>query len=872
MTSEQTVIELASRPTGWWAVAAVTVMVVICWYVRRLYRWEGRSGAPERVRLIMTCLRCAVLVLLGLIWLEPVAVRYLHRTTEAYTVVLVDDSASMDLVDRDLSEPATPGRVGETAENPAGPVRRIDRVRDFLLAGESAFLSKLAEHNTVQLYSFASGSQLVATVPSPRLRPHGQDAEVESSSSRLGHAIQSSLAALGGSTNISRSLQQAVGAAGSSPIAGVILFSDGRITAGEPAATAAEFTRRHRIPLYAVGVGDDRPIVNVRVFGATAPTTGLAGDPLSVSVTIEAQGMDSSKLEAILYEEFAEDGALGTNVERIVERRPINFESPIASPADPPKADHAAALVDKPPVAPGAVRIRRRRTTELSFALSRDRPGTYHFRVHVPPSAEEIITSDNDAVVSVRVLDGALRVLLVAGGPSRDYRYLSRLLMRDQTIDVSCWLQSADVDAVRDGDTIIDHLPTTTEELFQYHAVVLLDPDPRRLTPSFASLVGRFVIEQGGGVIYVAGRPFAAMFFRSALTRPLVSVLPVVPDPEAELVLNDLGHYQTTAFAVAIPDEARHHPVLRRGDGVGRALPDSNHVADALLLSGGARPTSPSALGWGGVGGVYWHFPVLHEKPAASVLMRHTHPQMGNRFGAHILLAVQYAGAGRSAMLTFDGTWRWREHGEDLYNQFWVQMLRHLAEGRLAAGGGRISLTTDADRYALGDEIHIAARLLDVAYKPVDYTEVSAEVRWRGETETVTLTPAGRAPGWFEGRFTPAEPGRYAFRMVAPSAVGPASEPTEVATRYVSVVRPDLEMVDPRMDRTALRTLAELSDGGRYFELATADEIVDLIPDRHESTRTRSTVMPLWDRGWVLMMLLGLLCLEWSLRRWYRLL
>ncbi len=563
MTSEETVIELASRPTGWGAVAAVAVMLVVCWYVRRLYRWEGRSGAPERVRLIMTCLRCAVLVLLGVIWLEPVAVRYLHRTTEAYTVVLVDDSASMDLMDR----------VSETAENLAGPVRRIDRVREFLLAGESAFLSKLAEHNTVQLYSFASGSQLLAAVPSPRLRSQGQDAEVKSSSSRLAQAIQGSLKALGGSTNISRSLQQAVGAAGSSPIAGIILFSDGRITDGQPAATAADFARRHRIPLYAVGVGDDLPIVNVRVFGATAPTTSLAGDPLSVSVTIEVQGMDPRNLEAILYEEFAEDGAVGTNVERIVERRPIDLESPVAIAADGPAG--APALVDSAlggPVAPGAV------ATELSFALSRDRPGTYHFRIHVPPSSEEIITSDNDAGVSVRVLDGALRVLLVAGGPSRDYRYLSRLLMRDQTIDVSCWLQSADVDAVRDGDTIIDHLPTTTEELFQYHAIVLLDPDPRRLTPSFASLVERFVIEQGGGMIYAAGRPFAPMFFRSALTRPLVSVLPVIPDPEAELVLNELGHYQTHAFAVAIPDETRSHPVLRRSDGVGRAPPDSNEV------------------------------------------------------------------------------------------------------------------------------------------------------------------------------------------------------------------------------------------------------------------------------------------------------
>src|SRR5690606_6564665 len=75
-------------------------------------------------------------------------------------------------------------------------------------------------------------------------------------------------------------------------------------------------------------------------------------------------------------------------------------------------------------------------------------------QVRIVPDAAETLIDDNQKETTVRALDTKMRVLLIAGGPSWEYRYLSRLLQRDETVDVSCWLQSADEDAVRDGNTI----------------------------------------------------------------------------------------------------------------------------------------------------------------------------------------------------------------------------------------------------------------------------------------------------------------------------------------------------------------------------------------------------------------------------------
>ena len=79
------------------------------------------------------------------------------------------------------------------------------------------------------------------------------------------------------------------------------------------------------------------------------------------------------------------------------------------------------------------------------------------------------------------MLEDQLRVLLVAGRPSYDYRHLTRLLERDRTIELSCWLQSADAHAVRDGNKTLVALPREPAEVFAYDALILLDPDPDEL-------------------------------------------------------------------------------------------------------------------------------------------------------------------------------------------------------------------------------------------------------------------------------------------------------------------------------------------------------------------------------------------------------
>jgi hypothetical protein len=272
---------------------------------------------------------------------------------------------------------------------------------------------------------------------------------------------------------------------------------------------------------------------------------------------------------------------------------------------------------------------------------------------------------------------------------------------------------------------------------------------------------------------------------------------------------------------------------------------------------------------WRGVPGIYWHYPVLREKSVATVLMRHSNPQMRNAYGGHVLFATQFAGAGRSAFMAFSDTWRWRKQGEALFNAFWVRTLRYLVEGKLLGSKKRVTLFTESDTFQLGESVSVTARLFDARYKPMIANEVQATYRKGSAKERFVLVASKGQPGMYEGRFTPVSTGSYEVSLTLPSPG--ASAPT-TATRNLEVVRPNIEIANPQMNREAMTLLAERSSGGRYYDVDELAELVELIPDRHEVTTIKTRPQQLWDRWWTLSLLIGLLSVEWAVRKWVRLL
>ncbi len=803
--TEERRFEFAALPDGWAALAAFAGVVIVCCAVVWLYRTEARRGASMTARMLLATVRCLVILALVAILAQPVWATYLHRWIDSYCIVLIDDSASMDLRDR-YSDPESVARVATVmAPELDFPVRRADIVSQLLSRDDQRLLEDLAAHNRVKVYTFSDTPELVSTLAA-QSEPGAQATGQPTTDPPAKQSVNTDFPAQGPATNVSRAIHRTTESLGGAPLAGVVLFTDGGINQGDAVEAIAQFVEEQGIGLHIVGIGDASPPRNVRVTDLIAPENAFKGDPYSLTAHINTQGMIGESMVVRLFEDSS------------------------AAPVE----TRSVSISADGPIEP------------VEFKRTKEAIGRLAYRVEVTPRSDESVADDNSKQRVVNIIDESMRVLLISGSPSWEYRYVSRLLTRDPTFDLSCWLQMADTDAVRDGNTIIDALPASPEELFVYDAILMLDPDPAEFGPGWARSVKRLVAEHAGGIAYCASRKHTPQFMRDPVVRDIVQLLPVTPDPEADLILNRLGHYQTRSWPIQIEPGALSHPILRDRD-----------------TGGGSTDL------WQDMPGTYWHYPVLRERLVATVLMRHGNPQMRNAFGNHVLCAAQFVGAGRAAFVGFDSTWRWRRTGEAQFNAFWVRLLRHLVEGKLLGEKKRVTLLTEGETFQLGSSVEVSARLFNPRFEPLLRDTVSARYQVGTRRQEFSLRPLQDRPGWYSGRFTPDQTGSYEI-LLELRASGETESVT--ATHNVQIVRPNIEILNPQMDRAALTTLAARSPGGRYYEVDEVDSLADAIPDRHEMTTVRSRPEQLWDRWWTLTALISLLSIEWAVRKWVRLL
>ncbi len=799
--TRERVFEFSRLPDGWWRVFGLAVLVGACWAAVWMYRREARGAVPIRTRTVLAALRCAVVLALAVIWLNPVLATNVIRTITARVAVLVDVSASMAIADGDdsASQPAAaPDSIRPT---------RLERVENLLRAEQGAWLRRFSDQNDLSLFTFGREARRVADLP----RGAGRDA--------LSLPPLRAEPQLDPITDLGQALSAALDSDEESPLAAAVLITDGAVNQGMTEDEILAYARlasrgRHgRTPIHVVGVGALREPPNLRIASLTAPATVGRGDPFEVRVEVAADGFEKSSppagLQVELYQVATVDGP---------------------SPATAPGAD-AQPIAARPVDWAGAS------STSVVFPISASSVGERTFRARVAPLPGEPVTADNLRETTVVVLDATLRVLVVAGGPTREYRFVTALLERDPSVDVSCWLQSADPTAVRDGDTQLKELPRKSEDVFSFDAILLLDPNPAGLDSTWAVTVRRFVDEFGGGLLYSAGQHSAPRFLREPAMQDLVAILPIIPDPEAVLRLGEAGNFATRMYPLLLTEENRDHPLVSLDDDPGR-----------------------SARVWAGLPGVWSYVPVLREKPVASVLLRHGGAAARNQHGQMVLLAAQPFGAGRTAFLGFDGTWRWRSTAEPTFNRFWIQMVRYLCWARRQTGSKRGMISVERAQVQVGEPFRIEARVLDETFVPWHEPQISLTVEVPGHDPLPVLLRAtpGR-DGWYAGRAAVQAEGAALLRLPLPGGAI-----ADAITARVRVNRPDLEMRSLSQHGEFLARLAE-ETGGTYLSVDAADS---LRIDKATQVRvSRGPDVELWDRAWVLLLVVALLASEWFVRR-----
>lgn len=812
-------LEWPSTVAGWTLVlleiAAAIALIVLFYYrdTRALSRfWTFFLGA----------LRLGVLAGLIVIALNPQERTQKMSYRPSRAVILVDTSLSMRYPEN------TPTGVDSTNSNLVVP-SRADAVGNLL--GNSPLVQELLKQHEVSIYTFDSALSVpqhvlpwkdprAAAGPELVAAPPGTDSRASATTDAASKVEQvidwkTLVEPRGLETRLGESLVEAIRQASGRTLAGIVILTDGDSNAGIDPATAHEIAQSSKTRLITVGVGSTEQPVNLQVATVQAPTDVHIGDPYEVVAFVQGQGLAGQSIDVELLARPDGDEAAAP---AIIEKRQVTIRE------------------DGIPV-----ELKFEQTPSVAGGLE------YFVRARTTGGVRELSADDNERRKTVNIIDRPMRVLLVAGGPMRDYGFVRNMLHRHSAVGVDVWLQTVEPKTAgqvsQDSDKLLVAFPSTAVELFQYDVIIAFDPDWTRIPPEQRELLVDWVSDHAGGLILVAGDAYTQQLASADGFAAIKELYPVYLSPSA--IESKFDAQSDQAWPIGFTREGAEAGFLQLTD-------------DAAV----------AAKEWKEFPGVFRCYPTGGPKAGATVYAHFSDPRSGNESGQPILLASQFYGSGRTLYLGSAETWRLRALGDEFYDRLWTKTIREVGQGRLRRGAARGTLLMERNQYVLGQTVRVRAHLLDPQMTPLVVDEVPFDVF---DPSGKALTALGgmqrdkERPGQYSGDFRAGMPGTY--RVI----VRPDQDGKEQLTTKVDVVLPNLESDDPRQNVRVLSDLAR-DTGGQYVKLEeAAAKVPALLPNSGEEFLLEERLRELWDRQWLMFLLIGLLCIEWLTRKLLRL-
>jgi uncharacterized membrane protein len=478
----------------------------------------------------------------------------------------------------------------------------------------------------------------------------------------------------------------------------------------------------------------------------------------------------------------------------------------------------------------------------VTFAFTPERVGKYLYEISTPILDGEAIRENNARAFVLKVIRDKIRVLLVAGRPSWDERFLRGLLKHDPNVDlISFFILRTPTDLELVSSDELSLIPFPTEELFQeqlrsFDLVFLqnFNYGPYGIGAYLAEI--KKYVEEGGGLAMLGGD--LSFSLGGYAHTPVGDVLPVELGEQSSVEqMVDLA-----PFKLQLTPEGRSHPVtalkldLEQNDATWRGLPELNGTNV-----------------------------VARARPGATVLG--VHPTRKGADGKPLpVLTVGEALKGRVLALTSDSSWRWGfvagdERGRN-YTRFWQSAIRWLIRDPSLSF---LRIETDQSEYARGQRVRIDVRALGADYRPLRDQEISLSVtRVLGENARPEplAVKSGRTDedGELHVELDPPPPGGYRITARA-SLPGRATEEEEVFL----VRGAGRELEDPEARDDLLRQVADAT-GGKFF--APGAPLASLrFHDPRVVRVNEHRDVEVWNKWWVLAVAAVCLALNWALRR-----
>ena len=391
------------------------VLLALCVALTAFTLWRRRELGAWRLAVLGVLQIAFFGIVLLLLWRPVLNVEQI-RERQNVVAVMVDASGSM----------------GEDA-----PATRLDQARAALSAGTLEAVGKAAQ---VRLFGFAGGAQPVEALGD--LRPGGPV------------------------TRIGDSLRTVLAMAGSVPLAGVVLLSDGAENGNSLSEADIAQIRSYGVPIHTIGLGPEQLANDFELAQVSAPDRAVAGETLTATVSIRHQAQKSARLRVY-------DGG------KVVAAREI--------------ALNPAAGVT---------------TFEVGFPSGEG--GLRDLRFAIDAAEGEANTINNARQHLVEVSAERRDVLYVEGEPRWEYKFIRRAADADPAVRLVSIVRATPNRYYRQGvkgpDELPNGFPVDAKTLFGYDALVIGSLEAAALSEKQHAALRDFVDRRGGSLLMLAGR------------------------------------------------------------------------------------------------------------------------------------------------------------------------------------------------------------------------------------------------------------------------------------------------------------------------------------------------------------------------------
>lgn len=457
--------------------------------------------------------------------------------------------------------------------------------------------------------------------------------------------------------------------------------------------------------------------------------------------------------------------------------------------------------------------------------------GERRYTLRVAVDEAEAQKQNNDRSIYLRVVGQKVRVLVVEGQPHWDTKFLIQSLKRNPRVDVTALYrlgpdkQFAVVSAGGDEQRRItgDLFPRSAEDFAQYEVVIMGRGCEAFFDDRTEELLTDFVAQHGGALVFSRGKSYGGRYAALAKLEPVVWGSGLVHGAKMEPAGAETGG---PIFQLAGPEDL---------EAVLDHLPRFDQVTQTMGV-----------------------------KPLAVVMASAVTPQMSAAGDEPVIMAYHLYGQGRVVTLNAGGLWHWsfRDHSEQVdeafYDRFWDTLLRWLLSGSDFLAGQNVALRTDRRLYTDEQPIRLMVRTrgLDTqSYRP----KVTIQ-RQDPKAQPTVLEPRPQPGGAYFAEAGPFPPGDYTLALTSNGESAPP------VTQQVRIVSGSIENQQLSADPDLMRQLAELSNGQVVTdqEVAELDRVVRQWQARQQLADQKAS---LWDRPWVMAIIMLALGTEWYLRR-----